>query len=298
MKLLLRTGLAAVLVLMLGFGAMLTPGGLASPARPVEQPRVVNQSIPDWMPAEIASSFAIGIDVLVPFTLPSPFSGMPQYSASDGYYSLYWYVGGGSPTLLQVSRTVPIVFAQSVDPVGNGFVASLARPGGNVTGFTQFEYSLSGKWLELLREVAPQVRRVGVIRDPLATGPVGIGQWAVIQAFASPLGVELTPIDISVVGDTDRLLEAFLKDSTQDGDEEERDRYLMPFQEGGQKRIFEHVRGGVGGGEGNRHDEVGGDEPQEHQHEELALPPGEQALQHSDRAFATRTFNSHPPVDG
>jgi putative ABC transport system substrate-binding protein len=75
--------------------------------------------------------------------------------------------GPTTPALQQVSRTVPTVFAQAVDPVGNGFVASLARPGGNVTGFTQFEYSLSGKWLELLREVAPQVGRVGVIRDAL-----------------------------------------------------------------------------------------------------------------------------------
>jgi putative ABC transport system substrate-binding protein len=120
--------------------------------------------------------------------------------------------GPTTPTLLQVSRTVPIVFAQAVDPVGNGFVASLARPAGNVTGFTQFEYGLSGKWLELLREVAPQVRRVGVIRDRLATGPVGIGQWAVIQAFASPLGVELKPIEIDVVGDVDRLLSAFAQE--------------------------------------------------------------------------------------
>jgi putative ABC transport system substrate-binding protein len=120
--------------------------------------------------------------------------------------------GPTTPTLLQVSRTVPIVFAQAVDPVGNGFVASLARPGGNATGFTQFEYGLSGKWLELLREVAPQVRRVGVIRDPLSIGPVGIGQWAVIQAFASPLGVELKPFDITGVGDFDRLLSAFAQE--------------------------------------------------------------------------------------
>ena len=76
----------------------------------------------------------------------------------------------------------------------HGFVRSLARPGGNASGFTQFEYSLSGKWLELLRELAPQVTRVGVVRD--MGGPAGVGQWAVIQAFASPMGVELSPIDM------------------------------------------------------------------------------------------------------
>jgi putative ABC transport system substrate-binding protein len=119
-------------------------------------------------------------------------------------------VGPTTPTLRQVSSTVPIVFAQSVDPVGNRFAASLARPGGNATGFTQFEYSLSGKWLELLREVAPQVARVGVIRDADG-GPAGIGQWAVIQAFASPVGVELSPIDIRVADDAERLLSAFAR---------------------------------------------------------------------------------------
>ena len=92
-------------------------------------------------------------------------------------------------------RTVPIVFAQSIDPVGAGFVESLARPGGNVTGFLQFEYGLSGKWLELLKEIAPQVTRV---RRAAGSGDTsaGIGQWAVIQAVAPPLGVELSPIDV------------------------------------------------------------------------------------------------------
>ena len=88
---------------------------------------------------------------------------------------------------------MPIVFAQSVDPIGAGYVRSLARPGGNATGFTQFEYGLSAKWLELLLEIAPQIARVGIIRD--IGGPVGIGQWAVIGAAASPLNVEMSPID-------------------------------------------------------------------------------------------------------
>jgi ABC-type uncharacterized transport system substrate-binding protein len=95
--------------------------------------------------------------------------------------------------LQQASRTVPIVFAQAIDPVGAGNVETLARPNGNATGFLQFEYSLAGKWLELLREVAPELKRVGVIRDPGA--PAGIGQWAVIQAAAQPLGIELMSVD-------------------------------------------------------------------------------------------------------
>ena len=120
----------------------------------------------------------------------------------------------------------------------------------------------------------------------------------VLQADGHDDGIQREIGDHEHHGDADRLLEAFQKDPTQNRNQEERDRDLMPFQEGWQKRVLEHVRGGVSGGEGNRHDEVGGDEPQEHEHKELALPPGEQALQHSDRAFATRTFNCHPPVDG
>jgi putative ABC transport system substrate-binding protein len=112
--------------------------------------------------------------------------------------------------LQQASRTVPIVMAQAVDPVGSGLVRSLARPGGNTTGFTQFEYGLSGKWLELLREIAPQVKRVGVVRDQEAgTGSVvGIAQWAVIQAFASGLGVELSPISLRIATDAENEMTA------------------------------------------------------------------------------------------
>jgi ABC-type uncharacterized transport system substrate-binding protein len=95
--------------------------------------------------------------------------------------------------MLRVARSTPIVLTQVIDPVGSGYVRSMARPGGNVTGFTQFEYSLAGKWLELLKEIAPHVTRVGVLRDP-TRGP-GIGQFAVIQAMAPPHAVELTPID-------------------------------------------------------------------------------------------------------
>jgi len=119
-------------------------------------------------------------------------------------------VAGFGPTtgvLQQLTRTVPIVFTTVVDPVGAGFIDSLARPGGNTTGFIQFEYTLSGKWLELLREIAPQVARVGVVRT--AGGIVGIAQWAVIAAFAAPMGVELRPINLSVTGATERAVTTF-----------------------------------------------------------------------------------------
>jgi ABC-type uncharacterized transport system substrate-binding protein len=115
-------------------------------------------------------------------------------------------VGATATTLLEASRTVPIVFAQGIDPVGAGLVESLARPGGNGTGFIQFEYSLSGKWLELLKEVAPQVTRVGILREP---GSAGIGQWAIIQAVANSLDVELKPIGLSDAGEIERAISAF-----------------------------------------------------------------------------------------
>lgn len=106
--------------------------------------------------------------------------------------------------LQQATRTIPIVFVQAVDPVGSGYVESMSRPGGNTTGFTQFEYSLSGKWLELLKQIAPQVTRVAVVRDPVNGS--GIAQFAVIQP---PLGVELIPIDARDVREIDRGITAF-----------------------------------------------------------------------------------------
>jgi putative ABC transport system substrate-binding protein len=115
-------------------------------------------------------------------------------------------VGGTTGALLQASRTVPIVFAQGVDPVGNGFVESMARPGGNATGFIQFEYTLAGKWLELLKEITPRVTRVGVVREP---GPAGIGQWAIIQGVAQSMGLELKPIGLLNVGEIERAIGAF-----------------------------------------------------------------------------------------
>jgi putative tryptophan/tyrosine transport system substrate-binding protein len=96
--------------------------------------------------------------------------------------------------LLQATRTLPIVFTSVADPVGAGFVESLSRPGGNATGFIQFEYSLSGKWLELLKQIEPRVTRAAVLRDPIQTA--GVGQFAVIQSVASSVGVEVVPINV------------------------------------------------------------------------------------------------------
>jgi putative ABC transport system substrate-binding protein len=108
--------------------------------------------------------------------------------------------------LQQVTRTVPIVFVNVIAPIGAGFVASLARPGGNTTGFTAFEYSLSGKWLEMLREIAPRVTQLAVFRDPAISS--GIGQFAVIQAVAPSFGVELTPYDTRDAGEIERAFTA------------------------------------------------------------------------------------------
>ena len=111
--------------------------------------------------------------------------------------------------LQRVTRTVPIVFANVIDPVGGGFVTSLARPGGNTTGFTAFEYSISGKWLELLKECAPNLKRVAVVREPSL--PAGIGQFAAIQtiASASSSGVELSAIDPRDAGGIERAFSTF-----------------------------------------------------------------------------------------
>ena len=111
--------------------------------------------------------------------------------------------------LLQATRTVPIVFPIVVDPVGAGFVDSLARPGGNATGFMTFEYSISGKWLELLKQIAPGVTRVAVLRDPAI--PSGTGQFGVIQAVAPSLRVEVSPVNMRDAGEIERAVAAFAR---------------------------------------------------------------------------------------
>ena len=119
-----------------------------------------------------------------------------------------------SPTvaaLQAVTRTVPIVFAGTIDPVGAGFVDSLARPGGNATGFVLFEYSIGAKWLELLKEIAPNVTRVAVLRDPAIAA--GTGQFGAIQSVAPSLGVELTPVNVRDPGEIERAISAFAHSS-------------------------------------------------------------------------------------
>ena len=113
--------------------------------------------------------------------------------------------------LLQSTRTIPIVFTAVADPVGAGFVDSLARPGGNATGFLVFEYSIAGKWLELLKEIAPRVTRAAVLRESaLAAGPA---QFGIIQAIAPALSVELRPVDLRDAGEIERAITAFAQGS-------------------------------------------------------------------------------------
>jgi putative tryptophan/tyrosine transport system substrate-binding protein len=118
-------------------------------------------------------------------------------------------VGGTTGPVLRASRTVPIVFTNTSDPVGSGFVNSLSRPGGNATGFMLFEYSLSAKWVELLKQIAPGVTRVAVLRDPTITS--GIGQFSVIQSVAPSVGVEVTPINLDDTGEIGRAVTAFAR---------------------------------------------------------------------------------------
>jgi len=117
--------------------------------------------------------------------------------------------GAVVPSLLQATRTVPIVFTQTSDPVGAGFVDSLARPGGNATGFLGFEYGIGAKWLELLKEIAPRVTRVAVIRDVAIAS--GTGQWGALQSVAPSFGVELSPVNMRDVGEIERAVAAFAR---------------------------------------------------------------------------------------
>jgi putative ABC transport system substrate-binding protein len=120
-------------------------------------------------------------------------------------------VAGGRnlAVLQQADRTIPVVFVTITDPVSGGFVESLARPGGNATGFSLLEYGMSGKWLELLKEVAPRVTRAAVLRDP--ANPSGTGQLGAIMAVAPPLGVELTPVGVREAGEIERAITAFTR---------------------------------------------------------------------------------------
>src|SRR5262245_19514237 len=112
-------------------------------------------------------------------------------------------------SLQQATRTIPIVFMNVPDPVGAGFVESMSHPGGNITGFSSFEYSMSGKWAELLKQIAPHVTRALVFRDP--TSAAGIGQFAAVRSVAQSLGVELTPVDVRDTGQIERAVAAFAR---------------------------------------------------------------------------------------
>jgi len=114
-------------------------------------------------------------------------------------------------SLLQATGTIPIVFTQTGDPVGGGLVASLSRPGGNATGFTSTDYGMSGKWLELLKEIAPRVTRAAVLRDPAI--PQGIGQFGAIQSAAPSLGLEVRPVNVRDASDIERDVTAFAQGS-------------------------------------------------------------------------------------
>jgi putative tryptophan/tyrosine transport system substrate-binding protein len=111
--------------------------------------------------------------------------------------------------LLEATRTIPVVFTFVADPVGAGFVDSLARPGGNATGFVQYEYGLGGKWLELLKEIAPRVTRAAVLRDAAITA--GVGLWGAIQTAAPPFGIEVSPVNVRDATEIERTITAFAR---------------------------------------------------------------------------------------
>jgi ABC-type uncharacterized transport system substrate-binding protein len=113
--------------------------------------------------------------------------------------------------LLQATRSIPIVFVHTPDPVGAGFVSSMSRPGGNATGFINFEYAIGAKWLELLKEIAPRVTRAAIVRDAAITA--GIGMWGAIQAVAASLGIDVIPVNLHEVGSIERAIAAFAQTS-------------------------------------------------------------------------------------
>jgi ABC-type uncharacterized transport system substrate-binding protein len=145
------------------------------------------------------------IGVLSPYPADDTEGHARLTAFAQALQQLGWTVG------LEASRTVPIVFAAVADPVAAGFVESLARPGGNATGFTVYEYAISGKWLELLKEIAPRVTRAAVLRE--LGIPTGIAQFGAIQALAPSLGVVLRPIDVRDAGEIERALVAFAQGS-------------------------------------------------------------------------------------
>ncbi|MEX2033820.1 MAG: ABC transporter substrate-binding protein [Xanthobacteraceae bacterium] len=140
------------------------------------------------------------------------FDNVHRYAAEFAALALEAVLAPGSAVvapLMRASRSLPIVFVNVVDPVGAGFVESLARPGGNITGFTQFEFSTSGKWPELLKQIAPRVVRAAVLRD--AQAPSGMGQFAAIQAATATIGIEVSPVAVRDPAEIERAVAAIAR---------------------------------------------------------------------------------------
>jgi putative ABC transport system substrate-binding protein len=156
-----------------------------------------------------------GRNVQIDFYVASPVAANTRKVAADLVAvnpDLILTVGSGTnlEALQEATRTIPIVFVLGTDPVGVGLVESLARPGGNTTGFISFDYGISTKWLELLKELAPRVTRVAVLREP--GNPTGIGLWAAMQGVAPSLGVELRPISVRDAAEIERGIAAFARE--------------------------------------------------------------------------------------
>ena len=158
-----------------------------------------------------ALGWTVGQDLKIDYRMAGG-ADIRQYAAELAALAPDLIMPVGSATVAPVQQaapTIPIVMVNVADPVGAGFVQSLARPGGNTTGFTNFEYSLGGKWVELLKQIAPHVTQAVVLRDP--TTAAGIGQFAAIQSVAQSLTVELTPVGVRDLGEIERTFAAFAR---------------------------------------------------------------------------------------
>jgi len=157
--------------------------------------------------------WTIGQNIRINYRWPSGNADdMPTYAAelvASAPDAILAHSSAAVAPLMQATRTIPIVFTIVADPVGAGYVDSLARPGGNATGFTSFEYAIAGKWLELLKEIVPNVKRVAVLRDAaIVAGPA---QFGAIQTVAPSLGVDLFPVDVRDAGEIERGITAFAR---------------------------------------------------------------------------------------
>jgi putative ABC transport system substrate-binding protein len=213
------------LISLLGFGAAAAwPLAARAQGEPVRRVGVLSNRAPDDPELQSRNAaflqglqqlgWTVGHNLRIDYRFPR-FDRIREHAAELAALAPDVILATGSATvgpLLQATRTVPIVFVIVPDPVGAGFIDSLARPGGNATGFTLFEYGMSGKWLELLKEIAPRVTRVAVLRDPNITS--GIGQFAAIQAVSPSLGVELRPVDVREAGEIERAVMGFAHPSS------------------------------------------------------------------------------------